>query len=102
VEDWGGELVHVGAPGLIGAPADGARRLGELLGELADIDRELSALPSSMLVGAEGAMDLPVDLWQSVERRRGPAVAEQRGDRAGADRRCGAVAVDAARARRES
>ena len=75
---------------------------GELLGELADIDRELSALLSGMLVGAEGAMDLPVDLLQSVERGRAPAVAEQRGDRAGADRRCGAVVDDAARARRES
>ena len=39
-----GELVHVGVPRLVRAPAGGAERVGELLGELADVERELTAL----------------------------------------------------------
>ena len=52
--------MHVGVSRLVRAPAGGAERLGELLGELADVDRELAALLGGVLVGAEGAMDLPV------------------------------------------
>jgi len=36
-----GELVHVGVARLVWAPAGGAQCLGEPLGELADVEREL-------------------------------------------------------------
>ena len=39
-----GEFVHVGVARPVRAPAGGAECLGELLGELADVDGELSAL----------------------------------------------------------
>lgn len=98
--------MHVGVPRLVGAPAGGAQRPGELLGDLADVDRELSALLGGVLVGAERAMDLLVDLLQGLEHRAvgsGPAVADQRGDRAGADhRRGGVVGEEADRVGRKS
>jgi hypothetical protein len=64
---WFGELVHVGLPGLLCAPAGGAQRVDELLGVLADLDGELPALLAGVLVGAERVMDLPVDLLRGVE-----------------------------------
>ena len=79
---------------------------GELLGELADLDGELAALLGGELVGAERAMNLPVDLLQSLDQRAvgsGPTVADQRGDRAGTDRCCrGAVDDEAERVGRKS
>ena len=65
---WFGELVHVGLSGLLRAPAGGAQRVDELLGVLADLDGELAALLAGVLVGAERAMDLPVDVLQCVGR----------------------------------
>ena len=68
---WFGELVHVGLSGLLCAPAGGAQRVDELLGVLADLDGELPALLAGVLVGAERAMDLPVDVLQGSGARPG-------------------------------
>jgi len=56
-----GELVDVGGSGVCDAPAGGGQRVGELLGELADLDGELAALLAGRLVGAERAVDGPVN-----------------------------------------
>lgn len=57
----GGELVHVRRPGLLGGVAGAGQDRGELCGELADVDGELAAFLGHGLVGAERAMNLPVE-----------------------------------------
>ena len=61
--------MHVGRLCLLRAPAGGAERPCELVGELANLDGELAALLRGVLVGAERAMDLPAELLQSLEHR---------------------------------
>jgi len=39
-----GELVHVGVPRLLGAEPGAGQRLGQLLGDLADLEGELTTL----------------------------------------------------------
>src|SRR5439155_19743390 len=71
-----GEFVDVGASRLRRGPARGAQCVGQLLGELADVDGELAALLGQLLVLAERAVDRPVDLLQRSEhgdRWLGPA-----------------------------
>ena len=84
-----------------GALQPAAERVCELVGELADLDRELAALLARGLVAAKRAVNRPADVLQSVEHGAvgsGPAVADQRGDWAGGDGRCrGVVVGDAVR-----
>ena len=46
---------------MLGVVPGGGERVGQLLGELADVDGEMAALLARVLVGAERTMNLMVD-----------------------------------------